>query len=369
MNLTTSSSPLAIGPRVWKTGLAVTITFWITEIFQLEYSFLAVIAAIISVQPTISDSLKKGWERILSTFVGVVISLTMVWIFDSSPLSMGVSVIIGILICKYFDWYESIVLTSLTIVILMSGYHEDNLVDYAIQRTSLPFLGIGVGIFINLLFSPPKHISILKDSIKDFNEAIETLFMRVINGFISCKNYNEEEVKRLVEKVEEQHSISKEILARQKSELGYQKYLKGKDPESINKYEKIIDLLWLIAQRIIDIHSLTCGRLTRIEDVKDYSKEYSDLLISIQELFYLTSSFQRNILHDFLYEDENFEEIISQQYSEINDLREKLRVRINKWQESHLGPEHIKSLMEIVTLVYDLDQICSYLFQLKEAKN
>ncbi len=357
---------MTIGPRVWKTGIAVAITFWLTQVLQLEYSFLAVIAAIISVQPTISDSFKKGWERVLATLVGVFVSLIMILVFGSNPLSMGVGVIIGILVCKYFNWYESIVLTSITVVILMSGYHETNLIDYSLYRMALPFLGIGVAVCINFIFSPPRHISTLKESLKNFNESIESLFMRVINGFITCNNYNQEEVNKLLEKLEEQHSISREILARHKSEMGYQKYFKGKDPDSIKKYEKIIDLLWLIAQRVIDIHSLTCERTSRIGKLERYSNEYGDLLLSIQEFLYLTSSFQRNLLQNFLFSEEYFEDIISQQYKEIKELRSELRENINKWQESHLGPEHIKSLMEIATLIYDLDQICNYLFQLEE---
>ncbi|UMZ73344.1 FUSC family protein [Natranaerofaba carboxydovora] len=367
-NLNINNNPMIIGPRVWKTGLAVAITFWITELLALDYSFLAVIAAIISVQPTISDSFKKGWERVLATAVGVIVAFTMILIFGSGPLSMGVGVIIGILVCKYFNWYESIVLASITIVILMSGYHEDNLFDYALYRTGLPFLGIGVAIFINLLFSPPKHISTLKESLKSLNESIESLFMRVINGFVTSKNYNEKEVEKLVLKVEEQHSICREILTRHKSELGYQKYFKGQDPESIKKYEKAIDLLWLIAQRVIDIHSLTSERTKRMGELDNnsFSSEYSELLLSVQEFLYLTNSFQRNLLQSFLNEEENYEDIISRQYSEIKELRAELRNNINKWQESHLGSNYIKSLMEIATLIYDLDQICNYLFQFME---
>lgn len=366
MELAGEKNPMTIGPRVWKTGLAVALTFWLTQFFEVEYSFLAVIAAIISVQPTISDSLKKGWERILATAVGVVIALSMLIIFDASSLSMGVSVIIGILVCKYFKWYESIVLTSITIVILMSGYHEDQLLNYALYRTGLPFLGIGIAIVINLLFSPPRHVHSLNDSLKHLNEDIENLYMRVINGFITCKDYNPGQVEKLVEKVENQYNSTREILIRYKSELGYKKYFGGSEAKEIEKYEKALDLIWLVAQRIMDIHALTCERIERIGKMESYSTEYGDLLISVQELLYLTNSFQRNILINFLEPQENFKEIISSQYQEIKESREKLRKSINRWQESHLGPDHIKSLIEIATLVYDLDQICKHLIRLME---
>lgn len=357
--------PVIIGPRVWKTGLAVTITIWLASLLQLEYAYLAAIAAIISLQPTITDSFIKGWERIQATAIGAIIALLMLFTLGNNPLLVGLAIIITILVCLKFGWTESINLACVTVAIIMTGGRDDT-VSYAVHRaTILPFLGIIVAVIINLLFSPPQHIETVKKSLRDLNEGIELLMMRVINSFLTCENYSQEHIDQLVDRIYHLHDEAKQKLAMYKNERGYKRYFgsKHKSFNEIDKMEKALELLWLIAQRVIDIQYVAEQRCNRLSGIRNPSTQYNDLLNSVQEFLFLTTSLEKNLLENFLESDDNRVEIISNQIEEITTLREELREKINNWQESHLGPAHIRSLIEIATLVYDLDQICNLLFQ------
>ncbi len=361
---------MAIGPRVWKTGLAVAVTLLIADYFQLSFPYLAAVAAIISLQPTISDSFKKGWERLLATAIGAVVSLFVMFTLGVNPLLVGFAVILTILICLQFGLTEAITLASVTVAIVMAGEMDDAFY-YALHRsTILPFLGIVVAVSINWLFSPPQYFHFVKKSLRNLNESLEMLMMRVINSFLTCENYSPDHVNQLVQKIYELHDEAKHNFNMYKNERGYKRYFyyrnKSSDDTEIDKLERALELLWLIAQRVIDIQYVTEQRCERMSKIENPSAQYNDLLHCVQELLFLTISFQRNALENFLEYDAYRDELIASQIAEITELRKSLEERINLWQESHLGPEHIRSLIEIATLVYDLDQICNLLFQLKD---
>ncbi len=359
---------MVIGPRVWKTGLAVTITLWIANMLDLQHAYLAAVAAIISLQPTITDSFIKGWERIQATAIGAIIALIILFTLGNDPLLVGFAVIITITICLKYGWTESVSLACVTVAIIMAGSRDDTF-SYAVQRaTVLPFLGIVVAVVINLLFSPPQYLNKVKESLRNFNEGIELLMMRVINSFLTCENYSQEHIEQLVDKLYELHDEAKQKLTMYKNERGYKKYFKNKRQNfsDLERMEKALDLMWLIAQRVIDIQYVTEQRCHRLTGIENPSSQYNDLLNSVQEFLFLTTSLEKNLLENFLEPDSNRSDIIANQVEEITSLREDLQDKINNWQESHLGPAHIRSLIEIATLVYDLDQICNLLFQLKK---
>ncbi|MGI6097242.1 MAG: aromatic acid exporter family protein [Dethiobacteria bacterium] len=353
-----------IGPRVWKTGLAVAITLWVCDYFSLDQAFLAVVAAIISLQPTISDSFKKGWQRIVATIIGILVGIVLLFIVGSSPLSIGLGVIITILICVRYKLNDSLVLASITVVIIMYGYNDD-MFTFFLQRTALPFLGVFVAIIINYFFSPPKPLQNVSEGLSKLNEGIEILFMKVTRGFFIGSSYDTEQAEKLIKDLYLDHEETKQCLEMLKNEYGQRRYLDG-GSKDIKKLDRLLDILWLVAQRLFDIHKLTADRKERLKEDEAKSSEYNGLFVSVEELLYLIVSLQKNLLEQTLNPAEQLREIIEQQADEIKELREKMRDRIIAWQEKHQGLSNINSLIEFSTLIYDLNKICDYLFRFKE---
>lgn len=358
-----------IGPRIWKTGLAVALTLWISQYFELQHSFLAVIAAIVSLQPTISDSFKKGWQRILATIIGVAVSVMLLFLFGSSPVTIAVGVVIAILICVKYELNDSLMLASITVVIIMAGYQEQDMFIYAAHRTALPFLGIFVAICINYIFSPPKLVVNVQEKLRQLNERMETLFMKVIRGFFACNLYHADQAEEMIQKVHKVYEEAEQCVAMYKGEFGNRRLFAGngsREVKQVKKFERSLGTLWLIAERVFDIHKLVVDRQERFGDCDDPGCEYGELRSLIEELLYLTCNLQKNLLEYALQPDKSVEDVIEQQEGEIKGLRKSLQNKINAWQENHHGVKNINALIEIATLVYDLNKICDYLFRFKE---
>ena len=352
-----------IGPRVWKTGLAVTITLWLAGLLSLEHTYLAAVAAIISLQPTIIDSLKKGWERMLATAISILLSLVVIHLFGSDPLVIGLTVVVTLLICLRYGLTGSIALATVTVVVIMDGVGETTL-NYAVQRIIvLPFIGISVAVIINHFFSPPEHSTLLKKSLMDLNECIELLMMRVVSSFLSCKRLPSSQELPLIDRLHDSYEDAKQNLNLYAAEQGYRWYATEARPEKIRVYERALELLWSVAEKVLDIGHVAHERCERAQEP---TTEYSDLLSPLQETLSLIGSLSEDLLENLLEPKEERKARIESQISEIEPLRECLRRRINEWQRGHLGEDHIKSLMEIVTLVYALDQICKRLLELKQ---
>ena len=69
-----------IGMRTIKTGLAVAVSLFIAQLMNLKSPIFVGIAAIVSMQTTVNESLVAGKNRMLATFVGAVIGLIFSYI-------------------------------------------------------------------------------------------------------------------------------------------------------------------------------------------------------------------------------------------------------------------------------------------------
>ncbi|AOY75356.1 hypothetical protein BJL90_05245 [Clostridium formicaceticum] len=80
---------MKIGLRTIKTGIAVTVSLVISNMLRIESPFFAAIAAIIAMQPTVSDSWKTGVNRILGTVIGAIVGAIFVALSPGNPLLGG----------------------------------------------------------------------------------------------------------------------------------------------------------------------------------------------------------------------------------------------------------------------------------------
>ena len=93
---------MKIGLRTIKTAIAVTLCVIIANIFDLEYPFFMGMTAIISMDKTMTNSLKMGRNRVFGTFLGACIGIMLSYIDRGNALLCGVGVIILITLCNFF---------------------------------------------------------------------------------------------------------------------------------------------------------------------------------------------------------------------------------------------------------------------------
>ncbi len=149
---------LAIGMRNIKTALAVLICLLISEAFRLEYPFYAVIATIIGMENSITNSYTVGKNRVLGTIVGAICGLIFALIDPYSAVFSAIGIVVVIYICNLLKWNKSISIASIVFLAIMLNLRPgESPWFYSLNRVTDTLIGIGVAVAVNYLVFPPKH--------------------------------------------------------------------------------------------------------------------------------------------------------------------------------------------------------------------
>ncbi|WP_373481963.1 aromatic acid exporter family protein [Acetobacterium sp.] len=154
----------AIGMRNIKTVLAVFICVVVFAIMGPEFNpLVAAIAAVITMGPSIENSIETGWNRILGTVFGGAVGMLGIFIASLIPYQFAYVFIIpvGIMgliyLCNTINKSGAIVITVVVFLILMTSYPQDaGTYMLAILRLLETTFGIIVAFLINRFIKVPE---------------------------------------------------------------------------------------------------------------------------------------------------------------------------------------------------------------------
>lgn len=165
---------LYIGKRTIKTAISVFITAVICVLLKWPVIF-AVLAAIVTIEPSVNESIQKAKTRLPAAVVGSAFAMTFGWLIGHTPLSYALSVLFTIAVCHRLRWEDAIVvaaLTSLNMLVLT----EDHFLKNFFIRIGTTSLGIIVSVIVNYFVFPPYFAEIIKENKpKLFNKAYHLL--------------------------------------------------------------------------------------------------------------------------------------------------------------------------------------------------
>ncbi len=147
---------VTLGPRVLKTGLAVTFALYMAAWLGLEPPLFAGIAATFTIQPSIYRSWKQVLEQVQANILAAAIALASIYLFGNSPVVIGLVMIIVILVCLRLNMSGAIPLTLVTVLVMMSQQQYDGLAAAA-NKFIIVLVGMGSAFVVNLLVSPPNY--------------------------------------------------------------------------------------------------------------------------------------------------------------------------------------------------------------------
>ncbi|MDW7675096.1 MAG: aromatic acid exporter family protein, partial [Bacillota bacterium] len=311
---------IRIGLRIWKTGIATAITLLVTSYFSELDPVIAVVTAIISLQPSIAESIKRGWHRIQATLVGAAIGITLgyiaieltdLWIV--LPILAGLGVVLAIFLSNKFKIQEAVI-SAIAVVATMVGI-TSSIVASGGYRLLSTLLGIIVATIINLIFIPPQYRPTLIEEFRSINEQIIILFKSSMRSFISCCGQDLLKAEERVDELKEELEKTKQHLAYYKDELGYRRYL-ATLPKFVVKevviFEKSLKTLDLLLDRILNIAKTTDSRYHRKGGQKKINAEYGKLLKTIVKMSNMVTSVQGEVINLlFTYDSKEAEIIIN----------------------------------------------------------
>ena len=169
-----------IGMRTIKTAIAVSLTIFLSQIFNLKSPFFAGIAAIIAMQSSVSESFYMGRNRMYSTILGATIALLFSLIAPENPIFIGIGIIIIIYICNLFKLKKPITLSAMVFLSIILNYEEGSRVSYALYRTLDTFFGLTIGTLINYFILPPNMEEGLIESINNMYSEFKDMVEHII---------------------------------------------------------------------------------------------------------------------------------------------------------------------------------------------
>lgn len=217
-----------IGMRTIKTVIAVLLTLAIAQILNLNSPILAGIAAIMTIETTVSESFRTGKYRMYGTVLGAVVGLIITFIAPRNFIVIGTGLIIIIYICNIFKWEKAVRMSMIVFLVIILGYEEGYRFTYALNRSLDTFIGVIVGTSINYFLRPPKVEGKLEKSINEMYIEVKNILENLI--------WKEEQVKSedLRNRI---HDIDENYNALRK-EIRFNIY----PQESIKNYRQIFNL-------------------------------------------------------------------------------------------------------------------------------
>ena len=141
-----------VGLRNLKTGLAVFICMTSFQILDRESAFFACIAAVVCMKDTIESSFTVGKNRLLGTFIGGIIGISLVSLIEYTPITDNFKP----LVTSLWQRPTAVIISCIVILGIMCGYSSDESITYAIKRMIDTSFGVIIAILINKYITPPK---------------------------------------------------------------------------------------------------------------------------------------------------------------------------------------------------------------------
>ncbi|WP_071394376.1 aromatic acid exporter family protein [Bacillus tuaregi] len=156
-----------IGGRITKTGIAVLVTALICHVLDWPAMF-AVITAIVTIEPTAADSIKKAFIRFPASAIGAGFAVIFTFLFGDSPVSYTLVSLLTIIACHKLRLYDGMLVATLTGVAMITTVHDDYLTSFLI-RLGTTSTGLIVSSLVNVFLIPPNYS-------KSITEGIHGLF-------------------------------------------------------------------------------------------------------------------------------------------------------------------------------------------------
>jgi uncharacterized membrane protein YgaE (UPF0421/DUF939 family) len=180
---------VAFGARVLKTGIAVTLSLYISVWLNFSLPVIAAVASIFAMQPSIYRSWRYFLEQIQTNTLGAVLAMLAGMFLSKEPLAIGLVCILVIMICLKLKMEETIGLTLVTVIVVMEASGQW---DFALNRFLLSLIGIGSAFLINILFFPPKPKEQIVSQIHTVFSKLSLLLRTAISDEIKEKVFRDE---------------------------------------------------------------------------------------------------------------------------------------------------------------------------------
>ncbi len=167
-----------LGSRTLKTGISVFITALICGFFNWPVVF-AVITAIVTIEHTAADSIKKAAIRFPASAIGALLATSCYAVFGKSAVTYALAAMLTIAICHKLKLDAGILVATITAIAMIPDFGDHYFVSF-LTRLATTSIGIFVSTAVNFLLLPPNYTSRIFKSINELFEHAAQLLERIV---------------------------------------------------------------------------------------------------------------------------------------------------------------------------------------------
>lgn len=209
---------MKIGYRTLKTAIATPIALIVANLLGITNVVSAAIFTILCIQPSRKQSVKTAVQRIISSIIVIILSITFFELFGYHYIVLSLLLILFIVISVMLK-LEQAILTSIVILLNIFTFGVINL-GFVKEQLFLTFIGVGIGLLVNLympdLNKPLKRLQI---ELEDYFQVVLHeigLYLSEENLHWDGKELSEidrilDEAKQLVERDQENYLFKEKI--------------------------------------------------------------------------------------------------------------------------------------------------------------
>ncbi len=247
------------GTRIVKTAVAVFLTALICEALGWSPVF-AVITAIVSLEPTVSDSIKKGLVRFPASAIGSFYAVLFISLFGSSPLTYTLAATLTIITSYHLKLYDGLLVATITAVAMIEVVYDDYFLSFFI-RLGTTTIGITVSTLVNLLIFPPNFMKEIQKNLAEIYEALGQSLYALVNEEEKRLATHQERVKRLFTKTEK-------LVHYETSDTEYFR-LEDKKQQRLTEVQEELEQLRFIRYHILNLDELKLQDTSFTEEQKE----------------------------------------------------------------------------------------------------
>lgn len=339
---------MKIGARVIKTGIAVAITMFLCKSLGLEPAFFGAVSAVINMQPSIFLTLRAARDQILVHILGVAGGFFFGYFLGANPLSAGLAVISLIPIYIKLRLHSGITMGIVAALFVLSSSTEEFMV-HALARTGVVFVGLGAAMLVNVLLWPPRYQKLLKEQLRQSNEAAVLYFCRAVQEYVGLDGreiHIDLEQRKRVDKLNREARMLLDLLSRERQVVA-----KPSEPsEWLSLVEKLIDYNESITKkgdRIFDLLPIRLDRRMKSGSppISDEFKAILGILESGCTIVVRMNGKLRSVIIDG---GTAIPEEISEEYWES------LTKAIEQWQPRLTGTYYLHGLLEVAVTANEI---------------
>lgn len=164
--------------QVIKTALAAAIAWWLASLISKNpYPYFAPLAAILTLQMTVADSLVKAMQRIIGVIGGVAVSMLAIHWLGLNAFSIGMVVLLGMSLSTALRLNPQIVSQIAVSSLLVLAFGRTP--GYALDRIIETVLGSAVSVLISAILVSPDTTPAAQQEIVRINSELADILRSI----------------------------------------------------------------------------------------------------------------------------------------------------------------------------------------------